>query len=165
MLVSGRVLRRLSANAVIHRGNPHVRDPSLTPKKELIPMAQQVLVQFVDDLDGAPGDDVSTVSFALDGATYEIDLRVENADRLRNSLADYVGSARRVGGRVKRAAAPAAAPARPTDTRSKEQTKAIREWAKKNGFELADRGRIPATVIEAFEGAHTTTTSKRGRKS
>ena len=126
-------------------------------------MAQKVLVQFVDDLDGVPGDDVSTVSFALDGVSYEIDLRAENADRLRESLADYVESARRVGGRVKRGAAPASAPARPADTRSKEQTKAIREWAKKNGYELADRGRIPANVIDAFEEAHAKKT-KRGRK-
>jgi hypothetical protein len=125
-------------------------------------MAQKVLVQFVDDLDGSPGDDVSTVSFALDGVTYEIDLNEENASRLRDSLADYVESARRVGGRVRRGTAPAA-PARPADTRSKEQTRAIREWAKKNGYELADRGRIPANVIASFEEAHAKKT-KRGRK-
>jgi hypothetical protein len=126
-------------------------------------MAQKVLVQFVDDLDGVPGDDVSTVSFALDGVTYEIDLREENASKLRDSLAEFVESARRVGGRVKRGVAPAAAPPRPVDVRSKEQTKAIREWAKKNGYELADRGRIPANVIAAFEEAHAKK-SKRGRK-
>ena len=131
-------------------------------------MAQKVLVQFVDDLDGSPGEDVSTVSFSLDGVSYEIDLRDENAARLRDSLADFVGSARRVGGRVKRGVAPAAAaPARPTDARSKEQTKAIREWAKKSGYELADRGRIPANVIEAFEEAHAAgakKTTKRTKK-
>ena len=127
-------------------------------------MAQKVLVQFVDDLDGVPGEDVSTVNFALDGVTYEIDLRSENAERLRDSLADYVESARRVGGRVKRGAAPTAAPARPADTRSKEQTRAIREWAKKNGYDLADRGRIPANVIDAFEDAHAKKPAKRGKK-
>ncbi|HEV2782554.1 MAG TPA: Lsr2 family protein [Actinophytocola sp.] len=127
-------------------------------------MAQKVLVQYVDDLDGAPGEDVSTVSFALDGVSYEIDLREENAARLRDSLAEFVESARRVGGRVKRGTTPTAAPARPVDARSKEQTKAIREWAKKNGYELADRGRIPAHVITAFEDAHAKKT-KRGRKS
>jgi hypothetical protein len=132
--------------------------------KELTRMAQKVLVQFVDDLDGIPGEDVSTVSFALDGVSYEIDLREENAVRLRDSLADYVDSARRVGGRVKRGTAPASAPVRPADTRSKEQTKAIREWAKSNGFELADRGRIPANVIDAFEEAHTKKPARRGKK-
>lgn len=127
-------------------------------------MAQKVLVQFVDDLDGAPGDDVSTVSFALDGVSYEIDLRDDNATKLRDSLGEFIDSARRVGGRVKRGAAPAAAaPPRAVDARSKEQTKAIREWAKKNGYELADRGRIPAHVITAFEEAHAKKT-RRGRK-
>ncbi|HET9143933.1 MAG TPA: Lsr2 family protein [Actinophytocola sp.] len=126
-------------------------------------MAQKVLVQYVDDLDGIPGDDVSTVTFALDGVSYEIDLREENASRLRESLADYVDSARRVGGRVRRGATPASAPVRSADTRSKEQTKAIREWAKKNGYDLAERGRIPANVIAAFEDAHAKK-SKRARK-
>lgn len=127
-------------------------------------MAQKVLVQYVDDLDGIAADDVSTVTFALDGVSYEIDLRAENADRLRDSLAGYVESARRVGGRVRRGTTPAAAPVRSGDARSKEQTKAIREWAKKNGYDLAERGRIPANVIAAFEEAHAKKT-KRGRKS
>ncbi|HEU5475345.1 MAG TPA: Lsr2 family protein [Actinophytocola sp.] len=126
-------------------------------------MAQKVLVQYVDDLDGIPGDDVSTVTFALDGVSYEIDLRAENAHRLRESLADYVDSARRVGGRVRRGTTPSTTPVRAGDTRSKEQTKAIREWAKKNGYDLAERGRIPANVIAAFEEAHAKK-SKRGRK-
>src|SRR5437764_1065535 len=115
-------------------------------------MAQKVLVQFVDDLDGSVGEDVSTVSFALDGVSYEIDLREANANKLRDSLADFVNSARRTGGRIKRGVTPAqqapSTPAKTTETRSKEQTKAIREWARKNGHDLADRGRIPANVIE-----------------
>jgi hypothetical protein len=130
-------------------------------------MAQKVLVQFVDDLDGSVGEDVSTVSFSLDGVSYEIDLRERNAAKLRNSLQDFVGSARRTGGRIKRGQTPAqgvAAPARPTETRSKEQTKAIREWARKNGHDLADRGRIPASVIEAFEASHAKRSSRRGKK-
>ena len=130
-------------------------------------MAQKVLVQFVDDLDGSVGEDVSTVSFALDGVSYEIDLREVNANKLRNSLQDFVDSARRTGGRIKKGVTPAqvaSAPARPTDARSKEQTKAIREWARKNGHDLADRGRIPANVIEAFEASHAKRTSRRGKK-
>jgi hypothetical protein len=130
-------------------------------------MAQKVLVQFVDDLDGSVGEDVSTVSFALDGVSYEIDLRDANANKLRDSLEDYVASARRVGGRVKRAVATTAtaAPAKASDARSKEQTKAIREWARKNGHDLADRGRIPANVIAAFEASHAKKTAgRRGKK-
>jgi nucleoid-associated protein Lsr2 len=129
-------------------------------------MAQKVLVQFVDDLDGSVGEDVSTVSFSLDGVSYEIDLREANAAKLRDSLQDFVDSARRTGGRIKRGVMPTQAPSTParTEARSKEQTKAIREWARKNGHDLADRGRIPANVIEAFEASHAKRSSRRGKK-
>jgi hypothetical protein len=114
-------------------------------------MAQKVTVELVDDLDGTASDDITTVSFALDGVSYEIDLNDDNAGKLRDAFADVIASGRRVGGRVKRSnVAPSAA--RPTVDR--EQTKAIREWARQNGFELSDRGRIPSNVIEAFEAAH-----------
>jgi Lsr2 len=115
-------------------------------------MAQRVTVQLVDDLDGTAADDISTVSFALDGVSYEIDLTEANAEKLRSGLEEFVNSARRTGGRVKRGTAPAKRPGSPA---SREQTKAIRDWARQNGYELSDRGRIPATVIEAFETAHT----------
>jgi len=128
-------------------------------------MAQRVLVQFVDDLDGTAADDIETVAFALDGVTYEIDLTESNANKLRDGLADFVSAARRTGGRVKRVASTQAprAKAAPTETRSKEQTKAIREWARKNGHELSDRGRIPGSIIEAFETAHAAKSGK-GKK-
>jgi hypothetical protein len=127
-------------------------------------MAQKVTVQLVDDLDGTASDDISTVSFGLDGVSYEIDLNEDNASSLRDSLADFVASARRTGGRVKRGTAPAAA--RPVGSgRSKEQTQAIREWAKKNGHTVSERGRISTTIIEAFEAAHSGDGKpKRGKK-
>nr|WP_042183061.1 Lsr2 family protein [Kibdelosporangium sp. MJ126-NF4]CEL15331.1 Histone protein Lsr2 [Kibdelosporangium sp. MJ126-NF4]CTQ95628.1 Histone protein Lsr2 [Kibdelosporangium sp. MJ126-NF4] len=115
-------------------------------------MAQRVTVQLVDDLDGTAADDISTVSFALDGVSYEIDLTEANAEKLRSGLEEFVNSARRTGGRVKRGSAPVKRAGSPA---SREQTKAIRDWARQNGFELSDRGRIPANVIEAFEAAHT----------
>lgn len=115
-------------------------------------MAQKVIVELVDDLDGTASDDISTVSFSLDGADYEIDLTEENADNLRNALEEFVAAARRTGGRIKRnTGTTKSAPSRPAASR--EQTKAIREWARQNGFDLADRGRIPANVIEAYEEA------------
>jgi hypothetical protein len=118
-------------------------------------VAQKVLVQLIDDLDGTPAEDGQTITFALDGVTYEIDLKPKNADNLRSALADFVAAARKTGGRAKRSTAAAPGARRPApDARSKEQTKAIREWARSNGHELADRGRIPAHVIEAFEAAH-----------
>jgi hypothetical protein len=132
-------------------------------------MAQKVTVELVDDLDGTASDDITTVSFALDGVSYEIDLNDDNATTLRKVFADVVAAGRRVGGRVKRGTNPAHPGARPTADR--EQTKAIREWARQNGFELSDRGRISSTVIDAFEAAHAVVDkpvdkpkAKRGRK-
>ncbi|KAA2255984.1 Lsr2 family protein [Solihabitans fulvus] len=113
-------------------------------------MAQKTIVQLFDDLDGSTGEDIQTVSFALDGVTYEIDLSEANAAKLRDGIAEFVASGRRLGGRAKRGSAPASS----GSGRTKEQTQAIREWARGNGFDLSDRGRIPANVIEAFEAAH-----------
>ena len=115
-------------------------------------MAQKVVVQLVDDLDGTASDDITTVTFGLDGATYEIDLSAKNAAKLRNHLGDFAESGRRTGGRVKRSTSPTTRGTTPTANR--EQTKAIRDWARHNGYELSDRGRIPSSVIEAFEAAH-----------
>lgn len=110
-------------------------------------MAQRVLVQLVDDLDDSASEDVSTVQFGLDGVQYEIDLGAANAERLRKDLADYVASARRTGGRVRRGA-PAAGGANGTGEAGK-----IREWALENGFELSARGRIASHVVEAYKEA------------
>ncbi|WP_018685074.1 histone-like nucleoid-structuring protein Lsr2 [Actinokineospora enzanensis] len=112
-------------------------------------MAQKTIVQLYDDLDGSTGEDIRSVEFSLDGVTYEIDLTETNAERLRADLADFVAAARRTGGRIKRSA-----PARQSEARSKEQTKAIREWARRNGHDISERGRIPSAVVEAFETAH-----------
>ncbi|MGK5631533.1 histone-like nucleoid-structuring protein Lsr2 [Streptomyces sp. URMC 123] len=110
-------------------------------------MAQKVQVLLVDDLDGGEADE--TVTFALDGKSYEIDLTTANADKLRESLADYVKAARRTGGR----AAGGRGKARASSGGSKD-TAEIRKWAKENGYEVNDRGRVPATVREAYEKAN-----------
>jgi nucleoid-associated protein Lsr2 len=125
-------------------------------------MAQKVIVELVDDLDGTASDDISTVSFSLDGADYEIDLTEENADNLRGVLEEYVAAARRTGGRIKRNTGTTKTASRPAANR--EQTKAIREWARQNGFDLADRGRIPANVIEAYDEAQAPKGKRGGRK-
>jgi hypothetical protein len=111
-------------------------------------MAQQVLVQLVDDLDGTASSDVSTVSFSLDGVTYEIDLSDANAERLRGSLSQYVDSARRVGGRLKRGSKSAQ-----NGSGSSHEAGLIRAWANENGFGLSGRGRIPSHVVEAYKEA------------
>jgi hypothetical protein len=125
-------------------------------------MAQKVIVELVDDLDGTASDSITTVSFALDGVSYEIDLNEDNASNLRTAFADVIAAGRRVGGRVKRGVSLVGPAARPTVDR--EQTRAIREWARQNGFDLAERGRIPATVIEAFEQAHAAASKPKGRR-
>jgi len=120
-------------------------------------MAQKVIVELVDDLDGTTGKDVATVTFALDGADYAIDLNDSNADRLRDTLSTYVAAGRRTGGRVQRAQS-----GKPAEraTAHREQTQAIRTWARENGFDVSDRGRIPANVKDAYELAQT----KRGSR-
>jgi hypothetical protein len=124
-------------------------------------MAQKVLVQLVDDLDGTSSSDIATVTFGLDGVSYEIDLNAGNATNLRDHLSEFIASARRTGGRVKRGGGATAAGSTGSG-RNREQTQAIREWAKKNGHDVSDRGRIPAAVIQAFEGAQAT--PSKGRK-
>ncbi|MCE1179739.1 MAG: Lsr2 family protein [Micrococcales bacterium] len=108
-------------------------------------MAQRVQVMLVDDIDGSDAEE--TVTFGLDGVTYEIDLNVANAARLRDDLATWVGHARRSGGR--RAAAKA-----PSRAQSRGELTKIREWARKNGHQVSDRGRISAEVKAAYEKAH-----------
>src|SRR2546430_16019907 len=105
-------------------------------------MAQKVVVSLVDDLDGTSSDDISTVNFALDGANYEIDLNDRNAERLRDTLERFIVAARRTGGRAKRPVASTGPATR--STASREQTKAVRDWAKRAGHKVSDRGRIPA---------------------
>lgn len=119
-------------------------------------MATITTTTLVDDLDGSEAAD--TVAFALDGVAYEIDLNEENAEKLRDALAGYVAGARRVDGgrRIGRAkAAKAVKPARGSRTApDREQTAAIREWARANGYEVSERGRLSASVLAAFEAAH-----------
>ena len=112
-------------------------------------MAQKTMVQLVDDIDGRPIPDGKgeTVSFGLDGKDYDIDLSGKNAAKLRDSLAQYVGAARRVGGRSRRSRGGTAR----TD---REQLQAVREWAMSNGHKVSDRGRIAGSVMEAYKAAH-----------
>jgi hypothetical protein len=111
-------------------------------------MAQKIQVLLVDDLDG--GDAEETVSFALDGSSYEIDLSTENAVKLRDSLAPFVGHARRAG----RGAARIGARSGRSVRVDREQTQAIREWARKSGHKVSERGRIPAAIVEAYNTSH-----------
>jgi hypothetical protein len=110
-------------------------------------VAQTLQVVLVDDLDGGPAD--QTVSFSLDGADYEIDLSEENAARLRDDLAVWVGHARRTtAGRRARTAPGAGAGAD-----GGVDVAAVRAWARENGHTVNERGRVPAAVVEAYRAA------------
>lgn len=125
-------------------------------------MAQKVTVQLVDDLDGSQSHDISTVTFGLDGATYEIDLTEANAEILRKALEEFVTPARRTGGRLNRGAASVSPGG--SATASREQAQAVREWARRNGHEVSNRGRLPASLIEAFEAAQAEASSKTRKR-
>lgn len=111
------------------------------------PVAQKVQVLLVDDLDG--GEAHETVTFALDGKAYEIDLSDSNAEKLRESLADFVKAGRRTGGR-----SGGRGKARTAASAGSQDTAKIRAWAKENGYNVNDRGRVPAEIREAFEKAN-----------
>lgn len=110
-------------------------------------MAQKVQVLLVDDLDGGEADE--TVTFALDGKTYEIDLTTANAEKLRGLLDPYTKGGRRTGGR----ATAARAKGRASTGTGNPDTAEIRAWAKENGYNVNDRGRVPAEIREAYEKA------------
>jgi len=112
-------------------------------------LAQRVHIVLEDDLDGSEA--TETVTFGLDGATYEIDLNDDNATKLREALAVYVGHARKVttGSRRSRGGSGSSA-----SSSSGPSPKEIREWAREAGYTVPDRGRIPAEVRTAYDAAH-----------
>ena len=111
-------------------------------------MAQKVQVLLVDDLDG--GEASETVSFALDGNNYEIDLSGKNATELRDSFAKYVGAARKMGRSTSSSGRSGRRGSGTSTSIDRDQAAAIRSWAKKQGLKVSDRGRIPATIIEQY---------------
>ena len=118
-------------------------------------MAQKVQVILVDDVDG--GEAAETVSFALDGVSYEIDVSEENAAALRDALAPWVGHARRVGGRSGGGRARSSSGGGTTRSRSgggRHDLSDVRAWARENGYQVSDRGRVSSEVMTAYEKAH-----------
>lgn len=111
-------------------------------------MARKVRVHLLDDIDGSPADE--TVTFALDGITYHIDVTSARAQQLRASLEQFVGSARKLGrGHSVMATRLHRPAARPRGDRA--QNQAVRDWAKRNGVELSNRGRIPRSILDQYE--------------
>jgi nucleoid-associated protein Lsr2 len=108
-------------------------------------MARSVAVVVTDDLDGSP--DAETVTFGLDGMTYEIDLSADNRARLERDFAPYMEAGRRISrGRIRGSQGRPAAP--------RIDRAAVRAWAKENGFQVSERGRISAELMSQYESAH-----------
>jgi hypothetical protein len=112
-----------------------------------------------DDLDGGPADE--TLRFGIDGSEYEIDLNDKNAARFHKLLAPFVERARRAGRVPRRAVRRTAA--------SRRRSRDIRMWARRQGIELSERGRIPSSVVERYEantgsGARQPERAGRGRR-
>jgi Lsr2 len=114
-------------------------------------MAQQTTVRFVDDLDGSEA--VGTVTFALDNRTFEIDLSDENTDKLHEALAPFIEAARQIGGRGRRRAQGQSTSGQAAARSNREETAAIRTWAREHGHQVSERGRIPKSVMEAYRSA------------
>ena len=106
-------------------------------------MARKTRVILTDDIDGS--DATGTVSFALDGVAYEIDLNDDNAQRLREQLGEWASKARRVGGRRISGTQSASSPS---------DAGKVRVWANENGYQVSERGRIPKEIREAYAAAH-----------
>lgn len=109
-------------------------------------MAQHTITRYVDDLDGSEASE--TIHFALDGKQYEIDLNEGHAQALRESFAEWVDVARKAGGGRR-----ARQGGTGRSTVDREQAHAIRQWARARGMTVAERGRIPVQVIEAYNHA------------
>ncbi|WP_206789733.1 Lsr2 family protein [Amycolatopsis sp. MtRt-6] len=128
-------------------------------------MTKRVTIEILDDTDGSRAE--QTVPFGLDGVAYEIDLSTTNANELREALAPYVAAARRTGGRRIKVAV-----GQPTDSTKQESepslnytaTHDIRTWARANGYEVADQGRISKTVVEAYHSSRQHGSTETSRK-
>lgn len=108
-------------------------------------MAQRVEVHLIDDLDGSSEANQS-VAFALDGVAYEIDLADKNAEKLRKALAPYIEKARRTG--------KASSKANKNGSKGGPAPTLVRAWAKDNGYDVPERGRLPKDIVDAYTAAN-----------
>ena len=116
-------------------------------------MAQKVVREFIDDIDGSPAE--RTFTFAVDGVLYEIDLSSDNIAEFKSAIGGFIESARKVktasGSQRQRGAST-------TDLRQRrERLNEVREWARNNGYSVSDRGRVSAEVLAAFDSRNSAT--------
>jgi hypothetical protein len=112
-------------------------------------VAQKITTLFIDDIDGGAAE--GTVRFALDGTEYEIDLNSKHSEELRSALGKYVSHARKIGGAARRAGRVAGRAGRSAG--STLNTTEIRSWARENGYDIKDRGRVPADLVAKYQAA------------
>jgi len=112
-------------------------------------VAQKITTLFIDDIDGGAAE--GTVRFALDGTEYEIDLNAKHSEELRSALGKYVTHARKVGGVARRGGRAAGRAGRGAG--SSLNTTEIRNWARENGYDIKDRGRVPADLVAKYQAA------------
>lgn len=141
-----------SIRGIPFSGTPVFREVAISTSGVILGhMARKIVHQLVDDIDGTvlePGEG-ETVLFALDGKSYEIDLTEANAATLRDALAPYISAGRRAGG------GSSSGPKQQQRRRGGQKDYGpIREWAKANGYTVSERGRVPASVLEAYEAAN-----------
>jgi hypothetical protein len=125
---------------IVYTGAPEISE------RNRASVAQKIQTLFIDDLDGSAAE--GTIRFGLDGTDYEIDLNAEHAQALRDVLARYAGAARRANGAARR---PARNGRRASATGL--NTTEVREWAKAQGIDVKDRGRVPAELVVKFKAA------------
>ena len=109
-------------------------------------MAQEVITRLVDDIDGGEAD--QTVVFSWGSAQYEIDLNDKNVEKMAKALQPYIGKARKVSRGTSTSRPKASGRAARTDLQD------VRAWAHSNGHSVSDRGRVPQTVLDAYDAAH-----------
>jgi hypothetical protein len=126
-------------------------------------VAQKTIVTLIDDLTGEEAEDITTVEFALEGISYEIDLADDNVAKLRDNLSPYVAAARKTSTRRPATRGSDRSGGRGSGNGAvshsgynRDTLRAIREWAKQNGHSVSDRGRLPLTVVSAWEANHRT---------
>jgi hypothetical protein len=108
-------------------------------------MAQKIQTLFIDDIDG--GEAEGTVRFAIDGAEYEIDLSAKHSEELRDTLKNYIAHARKISGTARRGSTRASRKPGAIDT------VAARAWARENGYDIKERGRVPADLVAKYRQA------------
>ena len=116
-------------------------------------MAQKTQVILTDDLDGTEA--TQTVTFAFQGTSYEIDLNDEHASSIEESFAEWISNARKTaGGRSTSSSSSRSSSGRASSTTKRSDLDAVRAWARDNGHEVSDRGRVSNKILEAYDATH-----------